>query len=179
MHLWGGFSSRDTKWLQHEVLRLYPPVLALQKGTRSTTQVIHASNRTIAIPPNVQVFSCVPATHYHPDHYPNPLCFEPSRWIKGGVDTEEQLVPPRKGAYLAWADGPQVCPGMKFSQVEFVAVLACIVQRCRIETVRLGVEDDETMKLRVMRVLNNCDFQLLLRMKDAEKVQLKCVRVET
>jgi hypothetical protein len=68
---------------------------------------------------------------------------------------------------------------MKFSQVEFVAVLACIVQRCRIETVRLGVEDDETMKLRVMRVLNNCDFQLLLRMKDAEKVQLKCLRVET
>lgn len=175
--LFGSSARRDTNCLQHEILRLYPPVLALQKGTRSASQVIKASERTITVPPNVQVFSCVPATHYHPDHYLNPLRFEPLRWIKRGVYMEEELVTPRKGAYLAWADGPQVCPGMKFSQVEFVAVFACIFQSCRIETVKLGVEDDEAMRARVMRVVNDCDFQLLLRMKDAEKVQLKCVKV--
>ncbi|KAF1949760.1 cytochrome P450 monooxygenase [Byssothecium circinans] len=164
--------------VMYEILRLYPPVLALQKGTRSSSQLIHASDRTITIPPNVQVFSCVPATHCHPDHYPDPLRFQPSRWVENQTGSlEETLVTPRKGAYLAWADGPQVCPGLKFSQVEFVAVLACLIQSCKIETIKLDGEGEQTMRDRVLKVLNDCDFQLLLRMKDAESIQLRYVKV--
>jgi hypothetical protein len=70
-----------------------------------------------------------------------------------------------------------VCPGLKFSQVEFVAVLACLIQSCRVETVRLEGESDEAMRDRVMKVVNDCDFQLLLRMKNAERVKLRCVKV--
>lgn len=151
-------------------------MLILQKTTRATPQVIHASDRTVTIPPNVRVDSSVFATHYHPSYYQNPQQFEPARWIKRNIKTGDELIPPRKGAYLAWADGPQVCPGLKFSQVEFVAVLATMLQGCRIETVRLPSENEDMMRKRVMNVVNDCDMQLLLRMKDADKVQLKFVR---
>ncbi|PVI02122.1 cytochrome P450 [Periconia macrospinosa] len=158
--------------VMYEILRLFPPILTLQKGTRSDPKTIRTSERTITIPPNVQV-NCFVSTHYHPDYYPNPHRFEPSRW----VDTNEQFIPPRKGAYLAWADGgPQVCPGLKFSQVEFVAVLACVLGGCRIEAVRLEGESDEGMRERVMEVVNDCDLTLLLRMKDAERVRLRVLR---
>jgi cytochrome P450 len=118
----------------------------------------------------------VPATHYHPDHYPTPHQFLPWRWVNSDLGNVEQLIPPRKGTYLAWADGPQVCPGLKFSQVEFVAVLACMFQSCKIEIIRLEGEGEEAMRERVMKVLNDVDFQLLLRMKNAERVQLRLVR---
>jgi hypothetical protein len=49
-------------------------------------------------------------------------------------------------------------------------------QGYRIETVRREGEGEEAMKERVMQVLNDCDFQLLLRMKDAGRVQLRVVK---
>jgi hypothetical protein len=67
---------------------------------------------------------------------------------------------------------------MKFSKVEFVAVLACMFWSSRVEIVRLAMEDDEAMRTRVTRVLNDCDLQLLLRMKDAERVKMRCVSVQ-
>ena len=36
---------------------------------------------------------------------------------------------------MPWYHGPRVCPGKKFSQVEYVAVMATIVSLYRIEPV--------------------------------------------
>jgi hypothetical protein len=49
-------------------------------------------------------------------------------------------------------------------------------QSCKIEIIRLEGEGEEAMRERVMKVLNDVDFQLLLRMKNAERVQLRLVR---
>ena len=41
----------------------------------------------------------------------------------------ELVLQPVPGAFLPWADGPRVCPGKKFSQVEFVAAMATLFKR--------------------------------------------------
>jgi hypothetical protein len=50
-------------------------------------------------------------------------------------------------------------------------------QSCKIEIIRLEGEGEgeEAMRERVMKVLNDVDFQLLLRMKNAERVHLRLV----
>jgi hypothetical protein len=58
-----------------------------------------------------------------------------------------------------------------------VAVLACLMNICRVKTVKLEQEDKKAMRERVWRVLDDCDLQLLLRMKDAERVRVRCVKV--
>jgi cytochrome P450 len=82
-----------------------------------------------------------------------------------------------KGAYLAWSEGPQICPGLKFSQVEFVVVLACLMRSYRIQVVKLKGETEAQAMNRVLQVVNDCDMQLLLRMKNADNIKLRCVKI--
>jgi hypothetical protein len=69
---------------------------------------------------------------------------------------------------------------MKFSQVEFVVILARIMYQHRVLIVREeeGRETEDQVTERVTRVVNDCDMQLLLRMRDPERVRLRCVRRE-
>jgi cytochrome P450 len=47
---------------------------------------------------------------------------------------KETLAPPPPGAaYIPWAVGPRVCPGKKFNQVEFVAVIAMLLRSYRLK----------------------------------------------
>jgi cytochrome P450 len=161
-------------WL--EVLRLYPPVLTIQKRTMNRRQTIHYGVQTLNVPPNAWVLSHVVATHYHPDHYAHPDLFQPSRWVGIHQNGTEMLVAPQKGAHLAWAEGPQNCPGMKFSKVEFVAVLACLFRNCRIKAVRNTGETKVALKERLLKVVNDWNLQLLLRMRHADQVELRCVK---
>ncbi len=47
--------------------------------------------------------------------------------------SEETLVHPQPGTFLAWSSGPRICLGMKFSQVEFVAVISTVFARHIVE----------------------------------------------
>jgi cytochrome P450 len=165
-----------------EILRLYPPVLGLGKRSNAFTQPIHFKNRTVMVPPETNIYSCVLATQTHPDHFPDPLNWNPQRWISSPPHNEpwkeESLIIPRKGTFLPWAEGPQICPGTKFSQVEFVAVIACMMREHRITLVKLQGESAEEAKKRVLHVTKDCDMQLLLRMKNADRVQVRCERLE-
>jgi len=84
-------------------------------------------------------------------------------------------MPPRD-TYFSWSDGFQNCPGLKFSQVEFVAVLALLMREHRLRIVRVGNETETQARERVRSVINDCDMKLLLRMRDADRVKLKCER---
>jgi hypothetical protein len=63
---------------------------------------------------------------------------------------------------------------LKFSQVEFVAVLALLMRKHRLSIVREKEETEEQTRERVKKVINDCDMQLLLRMRDSDRVRLKC-----
>ena len=68
--------------------------------------------------------------------------------------------------------------GVKFSQVEFVAVVACLLREKRLSIVPNATESrDDTVK-RVRNVTEDCDFQLLLRMKHPEEIRLRCSAAE-
>lgn len=65
-------------------------------------------------------------------------------------------------------------PGLKFSQVEFVAVLALLMREYRLGIVKEKGETEEQARERVKGVINDCDMQLLLRMRDSDRVRLRC-----
>jgi hypothetical protein len=90
-----------------------------------------------------------------------------------GGSAESLLVPPQ-GTFYPWSDGPQVCLGVRFSQVEFVAVVACLLSQKRLSVVPNAGESRENTLRRVRDVTEDCDFQLLLRMKHPEEIRLLC-----
>ena len=130
------------------------------------------------------------AVQTHPQYWQNPLLWQPSRWISESptsgstsvpVDSHirscfrrEELVIPRENTYFPWSSGPQNCPGAKFAQVEFVAVLACFLREHRVEVILEPNESITQAKKRVLAVTEDCDLGLLLRMRDADKVRLAC-----
>lgn len=91
--------------------------------------------------------------------------------------TETLLVPPR-GEFYPWSDGPQICLGVKFSQVEFVAVVACLLRRNRLSVAPNGGEGSRDIAKRVRCVTENSDMKMLLRMKHPEDITLRCGVVE-
>ena len=92
---------------------------------------------------------------------------------------EAVLLPsPVPHTYFPWSDGPQNCPGAKFAQVEGVAVLARLLRSHRVEVVREGADEAvEEAQARVMRCVEDCNMQLLLRMRDAERVKVRVKKV--
>ena len=83
---------------------------------------------------------------------------------------------PIRGSYIPWSDGPRVCPGKKFSMVEFVSVIAVVMWKHRIQIVRREGESDEEARERVFRVVENSKTQLTLQMCDPQSVGLTFVK---
>jgi cytochrome P450 len=65
--------------------------------------------------------------HRHPNYFEHPEAFQPERWTE---EFEKHL--PR-GVYIPFGDGPRVCIGKGFAQMEAVLLLATIAQRFEID----------------------------------------------
>jgi cytochrome P450 len=164
-----------------ETLRLFPPIMSLPKWTNEQPQELLLGDRTIIIPPLTGISPSILATQTYPEYWPDPLTWKPSRWIasEDAPDSSEnleaeKLVTPVRNTFMPWSDGPQNCLGIKFSQVEFVAVTARFFQSHRLFVQQLPGEDAAQTKERVLNVVEDCDAQLLLRMKNPDRIQLKC-----
>jgi cytochrome P450 len=71
------------------------------------------------------------SVHVSPYHFPNePGKWDPMRWFVKSEDGKETLL--HHQGFYPWGAGPRICPGMKFSQVEFCAVLVGVLRRCRV-----------------------------------------------
>ncbi|KAL9594941.1 MAG: hypothetical protein Q9219_006747 [cf. Caloplaca sp. 3 TL-2023] len=177
-----------------ETLRLYPPIPALPKWTNEKPQAVHIGDKVITIPPHTGVMPSLLAMQSHPEYWSDPLHWKPSRWIEG-TNTEssgtsslssldlntrlqqESLVTPIQGIYFPWSDGPQNCPGERFAQVEFVAVLASILRDHRIGIITRLEESWAQARARTLATTEDCDLGLLLRMRNADTVRLSCKMV--
>jgi cytochrome P450 len=109
----------------------------------------------------------------------NSLEWLPSRWITRDETGGEKMTPMPTGAFLPWAAGPRVCPGKKFSQVEFVAVLACLLKEYTVEPDADGQGDDNlttAASMALMEEAKQSSFNFLLKVKHPEKIKLRCVR---
>lgn len=127
--------------------------------------------------------------HTHPRYWsPDPLVWRPSRWISSsgnnGSDSNpvdqlqrEELFVPAKGTYFPWSEGLQNCPGKKFAQVEFVAVIACLLQAHRTRLVYTEGEDIVAARKRILAICEDSEHGLLLRMRNADSVRLMWTRL--
>jgi hypothetical protein len=65
------------------------------------------------------------------------------------------------------------CPGRKLSEVEFTAVIACLTRKHRLSIAREVGENERQARQRVRQVVNDCDDQMLLKMRDPERAKLR------
>lgn len=143
----------------------------------------------ISVDTDTMVVPSLLSMHTHPKYWnPDPLVWRPSRWISspGNKGTNpniaaqlesEELFVPAKGTYFPWSDGLQNCPGKKFAQVEFVAVIVCLLQSYRARLICKESEDFAAVRKRILAIYEDSKYGLLLRMRNADSVRLTWTRV--
>lgn len=164
--------------------------MALPKYTNNCTQTLKVGNKSIPIDSDTMVVPSLLAMQTHPKYWsPDPLIWRPSRWIStvtGSNDSklsvaerlkDEEIFVPEKGSYFPWSDGPQNCPGKKFAQVEFVAVIAYLLKTHRVQLLRAEGESLESAQKRILAVCEDSELGLLLRMRNADSVRLVWTQV--
>lgn len=164
-----------------ETLRLYPPIMSLPKWTKGRAQTLKVGEQTLVIPPGVGTSPHLLAAHTHPRNWEDPFTWKPARWIVAGsypapdsAAASEELWTPPAHTYFPWSDGPQNCPGAKFSRVEAVAVLACLFRAHRLGVKKKAGEGKEDARRRLIECINDVNLEILLRMRDADRVKLIC-----
>ncbi|KAK3380678.1 cytochrome P450 monooxygenase [Lasiosphaeria ovina] len=160
-----------------ETLRLFPPVIAIPKWTPGAPHThLRVRDQTLTIPAGTLVHPQIVALQRHPAFWPDPDAWLPKRWIVNSAETGgEELYEPPRLVYLPWSHGPMNCPGKKLSEVEFVAVLACLLRRHRLGAVKLRPdESDKEVRKRVLAVANDANVPMLIKMRDADRVRVVC-----
>ncbi|WP_353866564.1 cytochrome P450 [Svornostia abyssi] len=105
-----------------ETLRRYP---AAWVGPRRTLRDTEISG--VKVPAGIAVHYCSWATHHLPELYPDPLAFEPDRFLPERV----KALP--KGAYVPFGGGSRMCLGKRFGQYELRALAAVLLRRFELE----------------------------------------------
>ncbi|KAF2195625.1 cytochrome P450 [Zopfia rhizophila CBS 207.26] len=134
--------------VMYETLRLYGPVPTIPRGiapSNTHPSILLTSPSpsqpasTLVIPQTTNITLNIHASHTNSTLFPSPTTFNPKRWIHSSSASPtpqlslstETLLPPSQG-FAPWSLGPRICPGMKFAQVEFSAVLSTVLRRVRV-----------------------------------------------
>lgn len=167
-----------------ETLRLFAPITGVPKKTsgKAPVSIRLSSGDVLNIPPGTEVFPLLLGVQTDPQYWEDPYEWRPSRWIRekpGSKASDEELITPRKGTFFPWSDGPQICAGKKFSQVEGVAILAQLFcnHYLRVDQ-RVGEAEAEARK-RVRDCADDVNYDLMLRMNHSDRVRLKCVKMDS
>ncbi|OJJ42217.1 hypothetical protein ASPZODRAFT_137409 [Penicilliopsis zonata CBS 506.65] len=152
-----------------ETLRLYTPVAHVSRGVKSPQQLAAEKGTHLLLPP-MNVYIVSQSLHMDASIWgPDVSEFNPARWID---QTTGQPVTPERGAFLPWSGGPRVCPGMKMSQVEFVATLATLFHGAKCEPVHTGVTVEDA-RHRLKKMMDDSAPKLTLQVKDPKMVNLR------
>lgn len=174
--------------LQLETLRLYEPLLGTPKYTGPRSQTLSIESKIYTIPPDTLIVPNLMALQTHPRYWgDDSLVWRPQRWILPsrsplgrptqsedlGVQLNgERLFTPIKGTYFPWSEGLRSCPGKRFAQVEFVAVMATLFRSHRVEPISRPGETLVQAQQRVLNVVKDSSVQLLLQMRDPDSVRV-------
>jgi pentalenene oxygenase len=91
--------------------------------TRRTTAETRLGEWTL--PAGVELAYCQHAWHRDPRHFPDPLRFDPTRWLDNGR--------PRPSNFIPWGTGAHKCIGDRFAVTEMVTAVATIARRVRLD----------------------------------------------
>ena len=154
---------------QYETLRLYGPVFYLPRYTAESYQSLSIQGREVIIPPHVHLFVNSATLHTLPSYWGDDCAvWRPSRWL----DEDEDFLQPPPGMFNPWTHGPRVCPGKKFGQVEFVAVIARLLRNGKVKPKLKGNEKIEDAIVRVKEVVQDSALDITLNMNHPERAPL-------
>jgi cytochrome P450 len=110
-----------TRAVLAESMRLYPPAWAVAREAIADMEI--AGN---PVPAGTIVLMSQWVTHRDPRWWPEPLRFEPNRWVPGdrAHDPDRQ-----RYAYFPFGGGPRICIGEAFAWTEGMLALATLAQR--------------------------------------------------
>ena len=117
----GRFSYLDATLM--ESLRLHP--LAAFNGVRLLTSTFELDG--YQIPPGTILAFCSYLLHRRPELFPEPLCFNPDRFL-------DQKIKPY--SWLPFGGGVRLCIGKAFALQEMKIILASVLRRFRLRIVR-------------------------------------------
>ncbi|TXL89517.1 cytochrome P450 [Streptomyces sp. IB2014 016-6] len=109
-----------TRRLVSETLRLYSPAWLVTRQAISDVRLGEFS-----LPAGTDVIWSAYALHRDPDLYPDPLRFDPDRWLP------ERPQPP-KGAFIPFGSGKRMCMGDAFAWTEATIITAMVASRWRL-----------------------------------------------
>jgi cytochrome P450 len=105
-----------TRAVVDESLRLYPPAWVITRRAQAADQV-----DGVAVPAGTLVLISPWLLHRHPHTWPDPLRFDPTRFL--GPDSGR-----RRDGYLPFGAGPRLCIGRDFALVEATLTLAALLR---------------------------------------------------
>ncbi len=106
----------------HESLRLSPSVARIERKS-----VCDCKLGNIFVPKGTYIVIPIQAVHRDPDNFENPDDFVPERFLP---QNKNKIKP---GTYLAFADGPRNCIGMRFALLEMKFGLAKLLKKYKFE----------------------------------------------
>ncbi|OAA59773.1 Cytochrome P450 [Niveomyces insectorum RCEF 264] len=179
--------------LMYETLRLFPPLLHISRSI-SSPQTIATGGKSYDLIKNCAVHINVACLHTSPTVWGADADeFRPQRWItqqppqlptssasssssSPPPPPREATITPARGTFVPWSGGPRSCPGQKMSQVEFVAAVATLFWRCRVQPV---CRDGETLahaRRRLVGLTQDSQPRLTLQMKRPDEVEVQFIR---
>ncbi|ETI23747.1 hypothetical protein G647_05553 [Cladophialophora carrionii CBS 160.54] len=144
--------------LMYETLRLWGPVPNTERWCVGEPTALRVGDKEMLVSPETFVSLNLYAVHCDPRWWgQDTLEWKPQRWIKVDPKTgKETIALPHTGAtFVPWSVGPRVCPGKKFSQVEFVAVIATLLKDYRIKPLALGGKTEEQASSALLEVVED------------------------
>jgi len=121
-----------------EALRLYPPAWLITRKSRADDEL--AGHH---VPAGSLVVVSPWLVHRHPDLWPDPERFDPTRFVGTGASD------PTATGYLPFGAGPRLCIGRDFSLVEGTLLLAALARTWQFEGVdRASVRTDPLVTVR-------------------------------
>lgn len=170
---------------------MYGPVPATPRWTAGQWQKLTIDGKDFALPPDTTIKLDLAALHHDPHHWGSDATeFRPDRWIPSedseakqtASDANERtydwqsksLISPVPGTFLPWTGGPRVCPGKKFSQVEFTrAIYEIFKGGTRVRVAKEAGESQEEAEARASALLKKTRISFVLKMADGESLGLK------
>jgi len=146
--------------------------------TNAEPRILKIAGTEYLIPADTFLHINFPCLHTNPAQWgSDSLQWKPQRWIGTDAEGRETLIGPPDGApYIAWSAGPRVCPGKKFSQVEFAAGLATILQSWKVKPVAKAGESLAQVRERLVGVVENSKFSLFTKIANPNAAALSLER---
>ncbi|XP_067000520.2 cytochrome P450 6j1 [Anabrus simplex] len=106
-----------------ETLRKHPPVLLLEKLCTQPYElpILPGGTEPVLLEPGTLVLLPAKALHHDHKYFPQPHIFDPERFSEGRRNTIPRF------AYLPFGEGPRLCLGRRFAELQIKVGVASII----------------------------------------------------